>query len=175
MKQTRMFAATRPVGSLVAAAFGNVTRRRIGIALAPALAVLGLMVAPATHALAAQTFACHYSSAPMNATVQLSDGSLHHLTVGERAGYYTGITVQPSSTGVTEAGKEAQCLLLRAGFSPGPIDGIFGPMSQTAATHFQAKVDSACHGVLRQDGLVGSKTWPWLRWYDVTPIGCGGL
>ena len=92
----------------------------------------------------------------------------------EFAGYYSGSTVQPSPTGVTAAGIEAQCLLLRSGFSPGPIDGIFGPMSQTAAMHFQSRVDSACQGVLATDGLVGPKTWPWLRWYAAPPVGCDG-
>jgi peptidoglycan hydrolase-like protein with peptidoglycan-binding domain len=171
-----MFAATRLFGGLLATTFGSVTRRRISIALAPVLAVLGLMVAPGTHALAEQTFTCHYStgSLPPNTTVRLSNGTAH-VTVGEFAGFYSGLTVQPSSTGITQSGKEAQCLLSRAGFSPGPIDGIFGPMSQTAARHFQAHVDSACNGGLGQDGLVGPQTWPWLRFYTAPPIGCGGL
>jgi|SRR5215471_8086792 len=167
-----MFAATRLVGGLLATALGSTTRRRIAIAFAPALAVLGLMVAPSTPALAAT---CSFSSGSMNATVQLSDGSQHQLLDGEFAGHYSGLTVTPSTTQVTSSGVEAQCLLQRAGFSPGPIDGVFGPMSQTAARHFQAKVDSACHGVLVQDGIVGPKTWPWLRWYAEDPIGCGGL
>jgi len=170
-----MFVATRPVGGLVATAFGSVTWRRIAFALAPALAVLGLMVAPATPALAAQTFTCHPSfNANFTATVPLSNGTQVVLQGGEFEGHYNGTTVQPSSTGVSAAGIEAQCLLARSGFSPGAIDGIFGPMSQTAARHFQAKVDSACHGVLTQDGLVGPKTWPWLRFYAAPPIGCDG-
>ena len=170
-----MFAATRRVRGPVVTAFGSVTWRRIAVAFAPVLAVLGLMVAPATPAVAAQTFTCNDSFNPnFTATVPLSNGSQVTLHGGEFAGHYNGTTVQPSSTGVSAAGIEAQCLLARSGFSPGAIDGIFGPLSQTAARHFQAKVDSACHGVLTQDGLVGPKTWPWLRFYAAPPIGCDG-
>src|ERR1043165_8856128 len=96
------------LGSLqmIASLSRKTLRRHIAITLAPALAMLGLMVAPATHAAAAQTFLCSYSSAPMDATVPLSDGTQLHMSGGEHAGYYAGIIVQPSSTGVSEAGKE---------------------------------------------------------------------
>ena len=80
------------------------------------------------------------------------------------AGYYSGNTVQPSSTSVSAAGKEAQCLLKYKGYNPGIIDGIFGENSKAAAKKFQTRVNELCdRKVLDVDGLVGAKTWPYLR------------
>ncbi|MFC9269077.1 peptidoglycan-binding domain-containing protein [Streptomyces zhihengii] len=80
------------------------------------------------------------------------------------AGYYSGNTVQPSSTSVSAAGKEAQCLLKHQGYSPGTVDGIFGSNSQAAAKRFQARVNELCgRRVLDVDGKVGPATWPHLR------------
>lgn len=52
---------------------------------------------------------------------------------------------------------EVQCLLRRAGISPGGIDGMFGPLTQRAVKTFQkrARVDV--------DGTVGPDTWKALR------------
>lgn len=55
------------------------------------------------------------------------------------AGYYAGNTTQPSSTGLSQAGIEAQCLLQYRGFSPGTIDGVFGTNSQNAAKASSAR------------------------------------
>jgi hypothetical protein len=52
---------------------------------------------------------------------------------------------------------EVQCLLRRAGFSPGGIDGMFGPLTQGAAKSFQK------HAGLDVDGIVGPHTWKALR------------
>ncbi|MGW3289400.1 peptidoglycan-binding protein [Streptomyces sp. NPDC001002] len=52
---------------------------------------------------------------------------------------------------------EAQCLLRRAGISPGGIDGIFGPLTQQAVKAFQERAD------LVTDGVVGPHTWKALR------------
>jgi len=52
---------------------------------------------------------------------------------------------------------EAQCLLRRAGFSPGGIDGMFGPLTQGAVKAFQR------HTGLDVDGMVGPHTWKALR------------
>ncbi|MFR0353478.1 helix-turn-helix domain-containing protein [Streptomyces sediminimaris] len=48
---------------------------------------------------------------------------------------------------------EAQCLLQHAGFSPGRIDGSFGPDTEIAVKRFQHKKG------LDVDGLVGPRTW----------------
>lgn len=52
---------------------------------------------------------------------------------------------------------EAQCLLRRAGFSPGGIDGEFGPLTLGAVRAFQK------HAGLHVDGMVGPHTWKVLR------------
>ncbi|MFE2421865.1 peptidoglycan-binding protein [Streptomyces hokutonensis] len=52
---------------------------------------------------------------------------------------------------------EAQCLLRRAGFSPGGIDGDFGPLTLGAVRALQQ------HAGLRVDGMVGPQTWKALR------------
>lgn len=52
---------------------------------------------------------------------------------------------------------EAQCLLRRAGVSPGDVDGIFGPLTQRAVKRFQDR-----EGVV-VDGIVGPRTWQALR------------
>jgi hypothetical protein len=91
----------------------------------------------------------------------------------EFAGHYTGNTIQPSSTGVTAAGIEAQCPLARSGFSPGTIDGIFGPNSQAAAKKPQALVDQARPDPrITVDGLVGPQTWSILRCVAQNPTHC---
>lgn len=57
---------------------------------------------------------------------------------------------------------EVQCLLERAGLSPGEIDGIFGPQTQRAVKRLQ-KRDG-----LVVDGIVGPHTWKALRRTDPT-------
>ncbi|MEU5366434.1 peptidoglycan-binding protein [Streptomyces sp. NPDC005925] len=52
---------------------------------------------------------------------------------------------------------EVQCLLSRAGFSPGDIDGIFGPMTQRAVKRFQTREG------LEADGVIGPLSWEALR------------
>ncbi|WP_073951636.1 peptidoglycan-binding protein [Streptomyces kebangsaanensis] len=52
---------------------------------------------------------------------------------------------------------EAQCLLRRAGFSPGDIDGVYGPLTTSAAKRLQKRAD------LVVDGIVGPHTWKALR------------
>jgi putative peptidoglycan binding protein len=80
------------------------------------------------------------------------------------ANYYGGSTVQPSSSGVSSAGIEAQCLLRYRGFSPGTVDGVFGTNSKNAAKAFQKKVNKEYPSAnLDEDGKVGPKTWPYLR------------
>ncbi|MPY52208.1 peptidoglycan-binding protein [Streptomyces acidicola] len=52
---------------------------------------------------------------------------------------------------------EAQCLLRRAGFAPGVIDGIFGPHTERAVRHAQKRAG------LVVDGIIGPHTWKALR------------
>jgi len=53
-----------------------------------------------------------------------------------------GVTVVPLLGGVGAARIEAQCILLKAGFNPGTVDGIFGPRSRSAARALQALADN---------------------------------
>ncbi|MFI2431326.1 peptidoglycan-binding protein [Streptomyces sp. NPDC018693] len=52
---------------------------------------------------------------------------------------------------------EAQCLLRRAGISPGEIDGVFGPKTQRAVQDIQTRDG------LVVDGVIGPHTWKALR------------
>ncbi|MCL7424084.1 peptidoglycan-binding protein [Streptomyces sp. YS415] len=52
---------------------------------------------------------------------------------------------------------EAQCLLRRAGFPAGEIDGIYGPLTQGAVKRIQEREG------LVVDGIVGPHTWKALR------------
>ncbi|MFJ6741295.1 peptidoglycan-binding protein [Streptomyces sp. NPDC091279] len=52
---------------------------------------------------------------------------------------------------------EAQCLLRRAGISPGGIDGIFGPLTLRAVKALQRRAG------LPADGVIGPRTWQALR------------
>ncbi|WLW50412.1 peptidoglycan-binding domain-containing protein [Streptomyces sp. YU58] len=129
------------------------TRRRTATVFASLVllggtATGGVAVAAETGATAATAYRCD---------VEMNDKGLLY------AGYYSGNTVVPSSSQVTAAGKEAQCLLQYQGHNPGTIDGIFGRTSQAAAKNFQAGVNYACDTNLAEDGKVGPKTWPHLR------------
>ncbi|MFG2379200.1 peptidoglycan-binding protein [Streptomyces sp. NPDC048504] len=64
-------------------------------------------------------------------------------------------TVVVGNNGVEVA--EVQCLLRRAGFSPGGIDGDFGPLTLGAVKALQK------HAGLQVDGMVGPHTWKVLR------------
>ncbi|MFD8418777.1 peptidoglycan-binding protein [Streptomyces sp. NPDC059466] len=52
---------------------------------------------------------------------------------------------------------EAQCLLRRAGISPGGIDGMFGPLTLRAVKAFQHRAG------LVADGMLGPRSWTALR------------
>ncbi|MEV7325146.1 peptidoglycan-binding protein [Streptomyces sp. NPDC093970] len=52
---------------------------------------------------------------------------------------------------------EAQCLLRRAGISPGGIDGMFGPLTLRAVKTFQDREG------LVVDGMLGPRSWKALR------------
>lgn len=122
--------------------------------LAAAVATVSLIggavtVAPAALASAAsvQTYSCPY----------------YHSNYREYAGYYSGNTVVPSATSVSNAGIEAQCLLKLVNRDPGPIDGIFGSNSQRAMAQAQHEINIYYETHLTEDGLPGPATWPKFR------------
>lgn len=49
--------------------------------------------------------------------------------------------------------RKAQRILADANFDPGPIDGIFGPLTETAVREFQRSKG------LTVDGIIGPRTW----------------
>ncbi|MFD4506316.1 peptidoglycan-binding protein [Streptomyces sp. NPDC058457] len=136
-----------------AATAGTRAHRRTSLALAAAVLLGGTVAGQfavgteATAATPATVYACNVT------------GGFGPLT----AGYYKGDTVIPSTSQVTAAGKEAQCLLKYRGYDPGTVDGIFGSKSQAAARAFQHDTNDICEAALKEDGSVGPKTWPWLR------------
>lgn len=122
------------------------------MALTAAALIAGTVTAPAAFAgtATAQAYTCHYSESGYNGY----------------AGHYSGMTVIPSSTGMSSSGIEAQCLLKKVGFDPGTIDGVFGSKSKSATKAFQAYVnDRSGYTVMTVDGVVGSVTWSNLRYY----------
>ena len=136
---------------------GRTLRLRVKLSMAigaAALAMSGIAITPATAAdVGEQAYSCNVTQSGSG-----TDNRKYY------AGYYSGETIQPSSTSVSAAGTEAQCLLKHKGYSPGTVDGIFGSNSQTAAKKFQARVNELCgEKVLDVDGEVGPKTWPYLR------------
>jgi putative peptidoglycan binding protein len=125
--------------------------KRAAVALVAAGVVTAGSLAVAAPAQAA--YACHYSQRQVSGNNFLS----------EFAGYYSGMTVVPSSTGVTAAGIEAQCLLKFWQFNPGTVDGVFGANSQSAMRAFQTKMNSLLGAHMTVDGLPGPQSWFWLR------------
>ncbi|MEU2427310.1 peptidoglycan-binding domain-containing protein [Streptomyces sp. NPDC007851] len=141
-------------------------RQSIAAAAAAVLMTLGSVTAaeaatPALHAApaSAQAYSCSY-----------------YWTVDtyyyEFAGHSTTWSAVPSTTSVSSAGVEAQCLLKdyanRHDFpslNPGTIDGVFGRNSQTAMKAFQRYMNSAFSAGLTVDGLPGPQSWWWLRYY----------
>lgn len=129
----------------------SAARRRTAIMLASLTLVGGTAtggVAVAAGTAAATVFPCDVNMSP---TGRLS------------AGYYNGNTVIPSTSQVTAAGKEAQCILKYHGYNPGTVDGIFGRNSKAAAKRFQEVYNDACNGSLDEDGVIGEESWPRLR------------
>nr|BFD84602.1 hypothetical protein StreXyl84_40030 [Streptomyces sp. Xyl84] len=120
--------------------------------LASALATTALLgavtaVTPAAHAASssAQAYTCHMS---------YSGGRAY-------AGHYSGNTVVPTRTSVSQAGAEAQCLLKNYG--AGTVDGIFGARSQAAMRNAQEDINDWYGHQVTVDGMPGPSSWPWLR------------
>lgn len=70
--------------------------------------------------------------------------------------------------------KIAQTALTRAGYDPGPIDGVFGKQMESAVIQFQSAMN------IKQDGIIGPITWKYLEPYmnesspEVLQIGSRG-
>jgi len=129
---------------------GITMRRSIAVAVTSLMLGGALAVGPASTAFAA--YSCN---------IDVS-GSTNYMY----AGYYSGTTVQPSSSGLSSAGIEAQCLLRSRAYNVGTVDGVFGSTSQSAARAFQTRMNSEYHAGLTVDGKIGPRTWPYLRDLD---------
>ncbi|MFJ7304050.1 peptidoglycan-binding protein [Streptomyces sp. NPDC099088] len=108
---------------------------------APAPAGHAVSTAATTPAATRAAYSCHLARA---------DG--HWYAGNSRA---TDSTVAYGDSGPQVA--EVQCLLRRAGISPGGIDGMFGPLTMGAVERFQRQAH------LDVDGIAGPRTWKALR------------
>ncbi|MFF4629100.1 peptidoglycan-binding protein [Streptomyces griseorubiginosus] len=100
------------------------------------------------------------SAAPRSAATSQPPSYTCHITriqgrwsAGINKGRNTEIGYGDSGADVAEA----QCLLRRAGISPGGIDGMFGPLTLRAAKAFQQREG------LTVDGMLGPHSWKALR------------
>jgi spore coat assembly protein SafA len=71
------------------------------------------------------------------------------------------VTLRRGATG--EHVRDLQQELKKAGFDPGPIDGVFGPRTESAVRTFQRAAG------LQVDGIVGPRTWAALAAGGVEP------
>ncbi len=87
-------------------------------------------------------------------------GGMFTLHGEEFAGHYNGNTIVPSTSGVSAARIEAQCLLRLDGLYSGTIDGIFGPNSQEATKDFQAYVNNSTGAGIESTACLGHRPGP---------------
>ncbi|MEU0472915.1 peptidoglycan-binding protein [Streptomyces olivaceus] len=101
------------------------------------------------------------SAAPVTASASGSEPAYTCQVRREDGHWYAGNSrTQEALVAFGEAGPEVaevQCLLDRAGLSPGEVDGIFGPLTQRAVKRVQQRDG------LVVDGIVGPHTWRALR------------
>jgi peptidoglycan hydrolase-like protein with peptidoglycan-binding domain len=83
---------------------------------------------------------------------------------GRSSGELLSIGVGYGSQGGAQAVRELQVRLRTVGYEPGPIDGLFGPMTEGAVRSFQR-----AHG-LAADGVVGPRTDSALRGAGVQAV-----
>ncbi|MFI5798809.1 peptidoglycan-binding protein [Streptomyces sp. NPDC051677] len=91
-----------------------------------------------------------------------SSGPAYRCRIEQVGGlWYAGISrTQDTELATGNSGPdvaEAQCLLRRAGISPGGIDGMFGPLTRRAVKAMQKRSG------LEDDGIIGPLTWKALR------------
>ena len=120
---------------------------------APAVSVVALFLnasallpAPALAASGSERVAAH---------VRLSAGQLEGATLALGSGY--------NSPQGSPAVRVLQRRLVLAGDSPGPIDGLYGPLTRSAVMRFQASRGLAV------DGIVGPQTWTLTRSIVLSP------
>ncbi|MGC5561718.1 peptidoglycan-binding protein [Streptomyces sp. FR-108] len=124
----------------------------LSVALLAALLLLLRLDEDASHAAVAAPPATTATSPPPSYTCRISrvDG---RWSAGLNKGRNDEIVY--GATGADVA--EAQCLLRRAGISPGGIDGMFGPLTLRAVKAFQQRSG------LVVDGMLGPRSWKALR------------
>ena len=128
--------------------YGLGLRRAAGMAVATAL-MLALLL-PATAAAGQAPQATSGEPALVRSAASLARSATTPLTMG--AGYQrVGVaprTIQGQARGV----KTLQRLLTRLGARPGPVDGLYGPLTEAGVVRFQQKAGIAV------DGIAGRQT-----------------
>ena len=94
-------------------------------------------------------------SEQVTANARLSAGRLEGVTLALGVGY--------NSPRGSPAVRVLQRRLVLAGDSPGPIDGVYGPLTRSAVMRFQASRGLAV------DGIVGPQTWTLTRSIVLSP------
>ncbi|MFF5481509.1 peptidoglycan-binding protein [Streptomyces sp. NPDC012935] len=131
----------------------------VALVLAVSSTVLLAVRLPGGAGQTAAPLAASAASAPASSAQSAPAYSCRVERVGGR--WYAGIS--PTRGAVLANGHagpevaEAQCLLRRAGISPGGIDGIFGPLTEAAVRRAQQRSG------LVVDGIIGPHTWKALR------------
>ena len=127
--------------------YGLVFRRVAGMAVAAALMSLLL---PATAAASQAPEATSGEPALVRTAASLARTATSPLTVG--AGYQR-VGVAPRKVrGEARRVRALQRLLVRLGARPGPVDGLYGPLTQAGVARFQKKAGVAV------DGIAGTQT-----------------
>ncbi|MER5434897.1 peptidoglycan-binding protein [Streptomyces sp. NPDC002588] len=157
-----------PQGPVVEAGPAHATGRSLRIALVACSVALVLAVASTVLLLArlddghGEPATAAIPPAASAAGVASSHAPAYRCSLRQTDGrWYAGISrTQDAEIAYGSAGPdvaEAQCLLRRAGISPGGIDGMFGPLTQRAVKALQQRAG------LDVDGMVGPHTWKALR------------
>ena len=120
---------------------------------APLVSVLALLL-PASALLPAQALAAS-GKERVAAHARLSAGQFDRATLALGSGYNT-----PEGSAAVRV---LQRRLVLAGDSPGPIDGLYGPLTMSAVIRFQASRGLAV------DGIVGHQTWGLTRSIVLSP------
>ncbi|MFI7299017.1 peptidoglycan-binding protein [Streptomyces sp. NPDC050121] len=156
--------AVRAVGTEEGAASALVPGRSLHIALVAGVVALVLAVSTAVLLIMRLDHGGDHAVAPPGpSTAGASSSTPAYNCRIERVGglWYAGISrTQDAEIATGNSGPEvaeAQCLLRRAGISPGGIDGMFGPLTRRAVKAMQKRSG------LEGDGIVGPLTWKALR------------